>query len=268
MFVEGREIEAYDELRASDPVHWNPPSERGPGFWALTRYADVKAAASDHARLSSADGTQIVDRKVEGKLASLHNMDDPEHAQLRKVAFPQLRAIKIREWQHAIDASVATLLDEAAERGRFDMVDLIAARLPMLVLSQVMGVPASDGPRMVDWTNRLTSSDPDHQAAGPALGRGARRGDGVLRAAHRGAPPRAAGRPRERARPRHQGRSPADLGGAGRLLHRGRRRRQRDDPAPDRRRHARAARDARLRGTGSSPTPSCSRPRSRRCSAT
>ena len=169
MFVGGREMEAYDELRASDPVHWNPPSERGPGFWALTRYADVKAAASDHARLSSADGTQIVDRKVEGKLASLHNMDDPEHAKLRKVAFPQLRAIKIREWQTAIDASVATLLDEAAERGRFDMVDLIAARLPMLVLSQVMGVPAEDGPRMVDWTNRLTSSDPDHQAAGPAL---------------------------------------------------------------------------------------------------
>ena len=96
MFVEGREMEVFDELRASDPVHWNPPSERGPGFWALTRYADVKAAASDHARLSSADGTQIVDRKVEGKLASLHNMDDPEHAQLRKVAFPQLRAIKIR----------------------------------------------------------------------------------------------------------------------------------------------------------------------------
>src|SRR3954451_13374117 len=123
MFVEGRELEAFDALQEADPVHWNAPTERGPGFWALTRYSDVKAAASDHARLSSAAGTQIVDRKVEGKLASLHNMDDPEHAQLRKVAFPQLRAIKIRQWQQAIDESVALLLDEAAERRRFDMVD-------------------------------------------------------------------------------------------------------------------------------------------------
>jgi cytochrome P450 len=169
IFVEGREDAVFDELRATDPVHWNAPSERGPGFWALTHYADVKAAASDHARLSSADGTQIVDRKVEGRLASLHNMDDPEHAKLRKVAFPQLRAIKIRQWQQAIDESVALLLDEAAERRRFDMVDTVAARLPMLVLSRVMGVPAQDGPRLVDWTNRLTSSDPDHEVAGPAL---------------------------------------------------------------------------------------------------
>src|SRR3954452_10380008 len=169
IFVEGREDAVFDELRSADPVHGNPPSEHGPGFWALTRYADVKAAASDHARLSSAAGTQIVDRKVEGKLASLHNMDDPEHAKLRKVAFPQLRAIKIRQWQDAIDESVAVLLDEAVAHGRFDMVDLVAARLPMLVLSRVMGVPAHDGPRLVDWTNRLTSSDPDHAVAGPAL---------------------------------------------------------------------------------------------------
>lgn len=170
VFVEGREDEVFDTLRAAAPVHWNPPSERGPGFWALTRYADVKAAASDHARLSSADGTQIVDRKVEGGgLASLHNMDDPEHAQLRRVAFPQLRAIKVKQWQAAIDEAVALLLDEAVEHGRFDMVDLVSARLPMLVLARVMGVPAQDAPQMVDWTNRLTSSDPDHGVAGPAL---------------------------------------------------------------------------------------------------
>jgi cholest-4-en-3-one 26-monooxygenase len=162
MFVENREFKAFAELRQSDPVHWNEPSERGPGFWALTTYDDVKQAASDHERLSSASGTQIVDRKVEGKLASLHNMDDPEHAKLRKVAVPHLRAVKVKQWQDVIDSTVSLLLDEAQERGTFDLVDVVSARLPMLVLSQVMGVPAEDAPRMVDWTNRLTSSDPDH----------------------------------------------------------------------------------------------------------
>jgi cholest-4-en-3-one 26-monooxygenase len=169
LFVEDREDVVFDRLRAADPVHWNAASDRGPGFWALTRYADVKAAASDHERLSSASGTQIMDRKVEGKLASLHNMDDPEHAKLRKVTVPHLRAIKVKQWDDVIERSVSTLLDEAEERGQFDLVDVISARLPMLVLSQVMGVPAADAPRMVDWTNRLTSSDPDHAVDEDAL---------------------------------------------------------------------------------------------------
>jgi cytochrome P450 len=168
-FVENREMPMFDFLRAHDPVHWNAPSERGPGFWALSRYDDVKAAASDHDRLSSADGTQIMDRKVEGELASLHNMDDPEHAQLRKVAIPHLRAVKIKQWQEVIDESVTLLLDEAEDSGAFDMVSLVSARLPMLVLSRVLGVPAQDAPRMVDWTNRLTSSDPDHSVDETAL---------------------------------------------------------------------------------------------------
>ena len=169
MYVEDREMDLLDGLRATDPVHWNAASAHGPGFWALTRYADVRAAASDAARLSSAAGTQIMDRKVEGGLASLHNMDDPEHGKLRKLAVPYLRAVKVRQWQAAIDGSVALLLDEAEEQGTFDMVDLVSARLPMLVLSQVLGVPAEDAPRMVDWTNRMTSSDPDHAVDESAL---------------------------------------------------------------------------------------------------
>ncbi|GAB93711.1 cytochrome P450 [Gordonia rhizosphera] len=161
IFSNDAEMPLLDELRTTDPVHWNPPSDLGPGFWALTRYADVKAAAYDNERLSSASGTQIVERKVEGKLASLHNMDDPEHAALRKIAVPHLRAVKIKQWQDTIDEAVTHLLDDAeAQDGPFDMVHAVSARLPMLVLSRVLGVPAADAPKMVDWTNRLTSSDP------------------------------------------------------------------------------------------------------------
>lgn len=170
LFVANAEDAAFDRLRTEDPVHWNEPSDNGPGFWALTTYADVREGASNAAQLSSASGTQIVDRKVEGTgPSSLHNMDDPEHAKLRKIAIKHLRATKVREWQDVIERSVATLLDEAEDRGSFDMVDLASARLPMLVLSQVMGVPEADAPKMVDWTNRLTSSDPDHTVAEGAL---------------------------------------------------------------------------------------------------
>jgi cytochrome P450 len=169
VFREDRELGLFDELRASDPVHWNAPSEFGPGFWSLTRHRDVKAAAADNGRLSSAQGTQIVDRKVEGRLASLHNMDDPEHGKLRKITIPHLRAVEIRQWQQVIDECVAVLLDDAEHQREFDLVPVVSARLPMLVLSRVLGVPAPDAPRMVDWTNRLTSSDPGEEVDQTAL---------------------------------------------------------------------------------------------------
>ncbi|GAB25491.1 putative cytochrome P450 [Gordonia polyisoprenivorans NBRC 16320 = JCM 10675] len=170
IFSADREMPLLDELRSTDPVHWNPPSALGPGFWALTRYEDVKAAAYDNTRLSSASGTQIVDRKVEGKLASLHNLDDPEHAKLRKIAVPHLRSVKIKQWQEMIDEAVTYLLDDVTSRDdEFDMVHTVSARLPMLVLSRVLGVPAQDAPKMVDWTNRLTSSDPADQVDATSL---------------------------------------------------------------------------------------------------
>jgi cholest-4-en-3-one 26-monooxygenase len=89
-------------------------------------------------------------------------MDDPEHAKLRRITIAHLRQTKIKQWQDIIDATVTTLLDDAERQdGVFDLVEVVAARLPMLVLAQVLGVPAEDAPKMVDWTNRLTSSDPD-----------------------------------------------------------------------------------------------------------
>ncbi|KQO59719.1 cytochrome P450 [Curtobacterium sp. Leaf261] len=168
-FTEDRDMAVFRELREHDPVHWNAPSERGPGFWALTTYADVKAAASDTDRLTAAEGTQILDRKVEGALQSLHNMDGQEHVALRRVTIPHLRAVKIQRWMAMIEESVTLLLDDAERLGSFDLVETVSARLPMLVLSRVLGVPAADAPRMVDWTNRLTSSDPDGVVDAAAL---------------------------------------------------------------------------------------------------
>lgn len=165
-----REFALFDELRENDPVHWNAPSEHGPGFWALLRHQDVKDAAADP-RLSSAAGTQIVDRKVEGHgRSSLHNMDDPEHSKLRLITVPHLRAVKIQHWNEVIQDAVTHLLDEAARQdGVFDLVDVVSARLPMLVLARVLGVPREDAPKMVDWTNRLTSADPETKVDEAAL---------------------------------------------------------------------------------------------------
>ncbi len=170
LYSSNREDGTLAAIRSADPVHHQEATENGPAFWSLVRYADVRDAATDWETFSSAAGTQIFDRRVEGHgAASLHNMDDPEHAQLRRITLPYLRAVKIKQWQEVIDRTVASLLDDALALGELDLVETVSARLPMLVLAQVMGVPEQDAPRMVDWTNRLTSSDPDHRVDAAAL---------------------------------------------------------------------------------------------------
>lgn len=161
VFTSGRQYEMFAQLRGSEPIHWND-EPNGPGFWSVVRYDDVKAAMMDQPRLSNAEGTMLQSRRAEGKLHSLHNMDDPRHAKLRQVAAPYMRGIRVKAWKEMIQAAITGLLDEAEAKGHVDVVHDIAARLPMLVLGRVLGVPPEDCPLMVDWTNKITTDDPDY----------------------------------------------------------------------------------------------------------
>lgn len=158
-FVRDEEADLFAELREKDPVHWND-EPGGEGFWSLTRYDDVKAAADDPVTYSSGQGTQIVSRRVEGHgPGSLHNMDDPEHAKLRRLTAPDLRPARVRDWQGVVDQVVDELLDDAVALGDFDFVEKIAKQLPMRIIAQVLGVPRVDAHKMVDWANRMQSAE-------------------------------------------------------------------------------------------------------------
>jgi cytochrome P450 len=161
VFTSGRQYELFSWLRQHKPIHWNDEPD-GPGFWSLVRYDDVRAAMMDQPRLSSADGTQLASRRAEGKLHSLHNMDEPRHGKLRRIAAPYLRGIRVESWRSLIYDAITDLLDDAEAKGHIDVVHEIAARLPMLVLGRVLGVPAEECGQMVDWTNRITTDDPDY----------------------------------------------------------------------------------------------------------
>jgi cytochrome P450 len=161
-FVEGRQHDLFRDLRDHDPLHWNEESDGGRGFWSLTRYDDVRAGATDHERLSSAEGTQLAERRVEGKLHSLHNMDEPEHGKLRRIAIPYLRAVKIKRWQQSIAESVTRLLDEAEDQGEIEFVHAVSANLPIRVLARVLGVPAEDCAKLAELSNVAHIQDPEY----------------------------------------------------------------------------------------------------------
>ncbi|WP_214364890.1 cytochrome P450 [Pseudonocardia sp. H11422] len=159
-FIAGREHELFREIREHDPLHWNA-EPNGPGYWSLTRYADLITAIEDPATFVNGQGTQIPSRRVEGHTPTVHNTDPPRHTELRKVATPHLRAVKVKEWQDLIETSVSTILDDIEQRGEVELVSSASALLPIQVLGQVLGVPAEDCPLLANWTDRVISDDPE-----------------------------------------------------------------------------------------------------------
>lgn len=160
-FIEGREHELFREIREHDPLHWNTEPNDGPGYWSLTRYADLITAIEAPGTFVNGQGTQIPSRRVEGHTPTVHNTDPPRHTALRKVATPHLRAVKIKEWQDVIEQSATTILDDITGKGEVELVGSASAVLPIQVLGQVLGVPAEDCPLLAGWTDRVISDDPE-----------------------------------------------------------------------------------------------------------
>ena len=155
-FCATQEHATFAELRASPGLFFNPEPE-GQGFWSATRYADVVAAARDHATFVSGKGTQIKDRRAEGHGApSVHNADAPLHGKLRAIVMPGLSRAKVEAREDRFRAIVADLLDDAPRGQDFDFVERIAIKLPMLVIADMLGVPRAEAPALVGWANLMS----------------------------------------------------------------------------------------------------------------
>ncbi|PPJ24932.1 cytochrome P450 [Nocardia nova] len=162
----GEDDRLFARLRDEDPLHWNEEPD-GPGFWSVTRYADVKAVAADYARFTVVEGTQIASRRAEGEGGrSIHHVDPPEHGPLRKIVTPHVRPSKVKALEADITAVIDMLLDKAVGAGRIDFVAEIAAQLPLVMIGRLLGAPIQDCPHLLRWTNQMASEDPDY-SAGP-----------------------------------------------------------------------------------------------------
>lgn len=133
----------YDRLREQAPLYRNEEL----GFWALSRYAEVSAGFRDSKRLSSANGVSL-DPAAYGphahKVMSFLAMDSPRHARMRSLVSKGFTPRRVRELEPRIAELTRQHLDPALERGEFDFVGEFAGKLPMDVISELMGVQESD----------------------------------------------------------------------------------------------------------------------------
>ncbi len=102
-------------------------------------------------------------------LNSLINLDRPHHTALRMEHMQFFRPGFVAELRKRVEVQVSDLLDEMQRRGpKLDMVETFSAELPLFTLSEILGVPAADRPKLVHWMHFLENSQ--YQAQQEGLG--------------------------------------------------------------------------------------------------
>lgn len=143
---------AYRRLRAEAPVHWHA----SPGFWAVTKHADVTAISRDPATFCSRRGTLITDlQRQMMPRESIIYLDPPEHAKYRKLVQPAFSPGRLRTLEGWIRQMTRELLEGIEPDRPIDFVDAFAVRLPLLVIAEMLGVPGADWERFKRWSDAI-----------------------------------------------------------------------------------------------------------------
>jgi len=161
---------AFAALRRHDPIRFFteavieglPP---GPGYWALTRHADVVEASRRPADFCSGRGTNVPDLPPEFLefFGSMINLDDPRHARLRRLVSAGFTPRMMHELDAGIDAMAASIVDAASEGGSCDFVVDVAARLPLAIICDLMGIDPDRRDEVFELSNIvLSQGDPEY----------------------------------------------------------------------------------------------------------
>lgn len=152
----------YARLRSEDPVHWSHPVDA----WVLTRYDDVMAAFQNPA-FSKADWIpsymrqlpEDVRARVEPLQTHLTNwmvaLDPPDHTRLRRLVHKAFTPKTVERLRDRIQEITDRLLDDVQDEGRMDVIAALAFPLPVMVICDLLGVPASDRDRFRGWSDAI-----------------------------------------------------------------------------------------------------------------
>ena len=172
VFARGIPHEAFRRLRDAEPVAWQPEHAvgewpGGSGFWAVTRYADVRHVLATPADFSSWLGaTQI--RDVEGDdlrfiRRMILNLDPPEHLRLRRLVTAAFANRRLERFREAVRARAARALDAVAAAGGCDLPVDVSDDFPLINLAELLGMPAEDRHLILRWVDRVIGyQDPEH----------------------------------------------------------------------------------------------------------
>jgi len=167
---DGRD-EIFAQLRAGEGLSWHRPFDslfgmEEPGFWALTRRADI-AYVSQHPELfTSAQGVALNPMPAEiQRFASFFlSMDPPQHTVYRRLVSSAFTPRNVRQIEEQIHRNAIAIVDDLVGAGNVDFVAACSARLPMLTIMDMLGVPTADQPAVAYAAEKLFGMSDDEYA--------------------------------------------------------------------------------------------------------
>lgn len=150
--------EVWRRLRDEAPVYRNEEF----GFYALSRFDDVYAASLDPVRFSSTGGTAIdmIGKPLDPVAANMMiHMDPPKHDAFRKVVARAYTPRRIADLEQRIRDLCAEYLDPYVGSGGFDYVHEFTMRLPVMVISTLLGFPEEDHDQLREWSDLQVSRE-------------------------------------------------------------------------------------------------------------
>ncbi|NKY54156.1 cytochrome P450 [Nocardia vermiculata] len=162
-FTSGFPHHVFDRLRREAPVWFHPPTAHSPGgegFWVLSRYGDIIAAATSGDTFSSetggdrdGGGTTLEDMPLGTVGALLNMMDDPRHAKIRRLLAPSTTPRALRRIEDDLRQRSIAIVDAAVAKRDCDFLTDVAAELPLQAVAELAGVPQADRHELMNWAN-------------------------------------------------------------------------------------------------------------------
>src|SRR5712691_8293382 len=138
----------YRMMRETNPVFHNEEY----GSWALFRYEDVERVLSDYKSFSSQTGSPYPLN------ITIINTDPPRHRKMRSLVTQAFTPRTIAQLAPRITTIVNELLDQVAAQGRMDIIDDFATPLPIIVIAELLGIPASDRALFKRWSDVIVGT--------------------------------------------------------------------------------------------------------------
>ncbi|MBJ7509025.1 MAG: cytochrome P450 [Ilumatobacteraceae bacterium] len=158
----GHPWEQYAWLRKNAPVYWHD-EPNGPGFWAITKYEDVRTISRLPKVFSSYEtSVMLPDPDPMGLYAQrlmMLNMDPPQHDRFKLLVSRGFTPKNAPLLRPKIEELARDIVDAVLAKGECDFVTEIAGRLPSGLIAELMGMPRVDGERLYDLTEIMHTND-------------------------------------------------------------------------------------------------------------
>ncbi len=164
--------QTFARLRALDGISWHRPLPtlfeiEEPGFWALTRRADLQFASQNPDLFTSAQGVALdpMPADVQKFATFFLGMDPPQHTTYRRLISSAFTPRNVRRIEEQIHANAVAIVDDLVGAGDIDFVEACSGRLPMRTISDMLGVPVADQPALAKAAEKLFSMSDDEYSS-------------------------------------------------------------------------------------------------------